>query len=377
MDTAEQTCVYRLTPPTPAALASLAVCGPEAVRLVAQRFLPAGQRPLDEVPVGRVVFGHWLHAGGEEVVVTVRHPQRVDIHGHGGTAASQAVLDSLEQAGARAGSWQEWLAEDQPPCLGRAAQQALVQARTERTAGILLDQWQGGLEGEIQQVLACLQHHQTNAGLAQIDQLLARCSLGRHLTEPFRIVLAGQPNVGKSSLINAILGYPRAIVTDQAGTTRDVVTASTAIDGWPVVLSDTAGLRRGADELEVAGVQLAVTALAAADLVVLVFDQSQAWTAADQRLCQAWPDALRVYNKCDLPAAAGRRPAGLPTSATRQLGLPELLGQIAGRLVPVVPLPGAGVPWTAAQEFGLQEAREACRAGDLSAAEAALRGILG
>ena len=80
---------------------------------------------------------------------------------------------------------------------------------------------------------------------------------GRHLLTPFDVVLAGPANVGKSSLINALVGYNRAIVYDAPGTTRDVITAETAIDGWPVTLSDTAGLRDSDDPLEMAGVQTA------------------------------------------------------------------------------------------------------------------------
>lgn len=359
-----ETRVYPLTPPGRAALASLAVCGPGAVALVDSLFRPAGKRPLSEVRAGRILFGHWLYGDGEEVVVTVRDPQQVEIHGHGGTAASRAIVSSLTAAGAEAGSWQDWVAEQEPNAIRRDAQLALVRARTERTAGILLDQWQGALESELQQIISLLQRDQRDPALAQIDQLLARAPLGRHLTEPFRVVLAGQPNVGKSSLINAILGYQRAIVTAQPGTTRDVVTATTAIDGWPVVLSDTAGLRQQADELETAGITLAVSELADADLAVLVFDFSEVWTAADDELCAAWPGALIVHNKCDLPAADGNRPHGLQSSATCGTGLAELLNEIAARLVSEVPPAGAGVPFTDAQCEQLQMARDAILSDD-------------
>ena len=81
------------------------------------------------------------------------------------------------------------------------------------------------------------------AAAARIREWLAWEDFGLHLTRPWNVVLAGRPNVGKSSLINALLGYTRSIVFDQPGTTRDVVTAATAIDGWPIELSDTAGLR--------------------------------------------------------------------------------------------------------------------------------------
>ncbi len=129
--------------------------------------------------------------------------------------------------------------------------------------------------------------------------MLARAPLGLHLTKPWQIVIAGPPNVGKSSLLNAFVGYQRAIVFDQPGTTRDVVTAATAIDGWPVQVSDTAGLRSSADPLETAGADSAAQQARAADCLLLVFDASQHWTAGNQQLIDAWPQAVVVGNKCD------------------------------------------------------------------------------
>ena len=124
------------------------------------------------------------------------------------------------------------------------------------------------------------------------------------------MVLAGRTNVGKSSLLNALAGHGRAIVHHVPGTTRDAVTVATAIDGWPVELCDTAGLRPPDDAVERAGIELARERLAEADLVVLVADRSRPWSAEDQALRDQWPGAVLVHNKCDLPASAGERPAG-------------------------------------------------------------------
>ena len=161
---------------------------------------------------------------------------------------------------------------------------ALADARTERCAAILLDQHQGRSAGRWTKSGRRSAGGDASSARGQIDALLARAELGRHLTRPWSVVLAGRVNVGKSSLLNALAGHGRAIVHHAPGTTRDAVTVTTAIDGWPVELCDTAGLRSPGDAIERAGIELARERLARADLVVLVADRSTAWSAEDQTL---------------------------------------------------------------------------------------------
>jgi len=179
--------------------------------------------------------------------------------------------------------------------------------------------------------------------------------LGLHLTKPWRVVVAGPPNAGKSSLINAMVGFRRSIVHHTPGTTRDAVTVSTAMDGWPVELCDTAGLNAEACGIEKAGVDLARQRISDADLTVLVFDLSLKWTAADQSLIEAFPNALLVHNKADLPHAEENRPAGFHTSALGGVGIDTLVENIAARLVSTPPPPGAAVPFTSEQIERVQE----------------------
>src|SRR5690606_27241148 len=104
---------------------------------------------------------------------------------------------------------------------------------------------------------------------AEIADLLQTGQTARHLLTPWQVVLCGRPNVGKSSLINALVGYERTVVFDQPGTTRDVVSVETAIHGWPVIFSDTAGLRETESELEAAGIARARARLKQADLIAV------------------------------------------------------------------------------------------------------------
>ena len=136
-----------------------------------------------------------------------------------------------------------------------------------------------------------------------VDALLGRADVGLRLIAGWRVVLAGRPNVGKSRLLNALTGYDRAIVDATPGTTRDVVTARTALEGWPVELADTAGLRPSDDPIEAAGVALARARQGEADLVLVVLDRSEPLTDIDRAVVSEQARGLIVANKCDLPAA--------------------------------------------------------------------------
>ena len=118
-------------------------------------------------------------------------------------------------------------------------------------------------------------------------------------------VLCGRPNVGKSSLLNALARQERAIVTDIPGTTRDIIRADVMISGLRVHLSDTAGLREGAEAIERIGVERARQAVAGADVALVVLDASRPLVPEEERLLRDTADAPRiiVLNKCDLPAA--------------------------------------------------------------------------
>lgn len=341
--------VIHLTPPGRGAIATLRVEGPGAVEAVQANFRPRGGRPLTAYPPDRLVVGHFGSDCGEEVVVRRRAGDAIELHCHGGLASVTMIEEALAAAGCQLQSWRDWITTNQHDPISAEALIALADAPTERTAAILLDQYHGALRRALDEIRQSIDRGDTGAVRDQIDILLGRATLGKHLIRPWSVVLGGPVNAGKSSLINALAGYGRSIVHHTPGTTRDAVTATTAIDGWPIELCDTAGLRAGGDAVERAGIERAQERLAQADLAILVFDRSLAWSAEDQALAERWPAELLVYNKCDLPAAADNRPAGLSTSALRRDGIADLLEAIVRRLVHSPPPPGAAVPFTSGQ----------------------------
>lgn len=336
--------LIHLTPPGRGAVATIRVEGPGALAAVARHFAARSGRPLDAFPPERIVVGQF-DPGGEEVVVRPASPELVELHCHGGLAATNRIEELLVAAGCLKLAWQDWAAEQETDPIAAAARIDLAAARTARTAAILLDQHHGALRKVIADIESSLAAGQPQIARQQAAALLAHATTGAHLIHPWQVVVAGQPNVGKSSLLNAIAGFQRAIVHATPGTTRDVLSVETAVDGWPVEVFDTAGLRTAGDAIEREGIELARRKLHAADLVVLVFDASLGWTADDDALLAAYPSALRVHNKSDLPPGEGRRPDGLQISAAHQTGIDALCREIAGRLVPQPPSPGAAVPF--------------------------------
>ena len=157
---------------------------------------------------------------------------------------------------------------------------------------------------------------------------IVRAREGRMLRDGAKVVLAGPPNVGKSSLFNALVGSARAIVSDRPGTTRDAIEAWIDIAGWPVCLVDTAGLRTAADAVEAEGVERAKSLAAAADIIL---DLHDAPPATLSRETADLPRKIVVLTKCDL--LPGDRPQGLvAVSAVTGEGIERLKGVIAERL---------------------------------------------
>jgi tRNA modification GTPase len=402
----DATIVVELTPAGRGAVAVVLIDGSESISAVERYFVANGKRPLGSTPLQRIVVGRWGSSAGEELVVARRSEHQIEVHCHGGVAAVRKIVVDLVAAGCQEIPWRDWLASPRSrlncspklpvdDAITRAAQIALTKAITLPTAAVLLDQLNGALSTAIHTGIDLISRGEWERAGKLIDDVLSHCEFGLHLTTPWRVVLAGPPNVGKSSLINALAGFQRAIVSPTPGTTRDVVTLTTAIDGWPVELADTAGLRSTTDEIESAGVRLAEEMLTAADVVLLVHDASQSASldSRDENVarCSSLTEhrcVIDVWNKIDLPpnSIAQRTlaiekghsavPARVRTSAITGAGINDLIRAISRALVPNVPPPGAPIPFTALQIESLVVAGNAIKRRQAVPAQEALQSLL-
>lgn len=161
---------------------------------------------------------------------------------------------------------------------------------------------------------------------ADLERLAATFSRGRLAREGIRVVLLGKPNVGKSSLLNAILGRDRALVSEQPGTTRDYLEEPAAIGNLRLLLFDTAGVRPGAGAVERAGIERTLEVVTVADVVVVVLDRSRPLDEEDAAVLGAAGEQARVVvrNKADLPEAWPSEPGMIDVSARTGAGIEEL-----------------------------------------------------
>ena len=350
-------------------IAVIRLSGPDAQRAVRDITSFPGAQPWES---HRVLYGHVMAADGlerlDEVLVLLMQAPRsftaedvVEIHCHGGVMAVQRVLSRvLEQPGVRRalpGEFSQRAVLNGRLDLTRAeAIGDLVAARSQRAAQLAM----AGVDGGIQRRIAQLRERlldQLSELEARVDfeddlpaldgqallmvlqsvrddllQLVADGERGAALHQGLRVALVGRPNVGKSSLLNRLSRRERAIVTDLPGTTRDLLESEIVLEGVPITLLDTAGIRSTTDAVEQLGIARSHDALASADLVVLLFDLTDGWTEDDQALRQQIPadvPHLLVGNKADLSDAAAA--ADVHLSAVTGAGEAELVQALLER----------------------------------------------
>ena len=244
------------------------------------------------------------------------------------------------------------------------------------TAVILLDQYHGAFERALLRIMACLEENDVAGALPLLSRLEETGRLGRHLVDPFRVVITGAPNVGKSSLVNAVAGFGRSLVSAIPGTTRDAVRVRMALAGWPVELIDTAGLHGSDDPLEQEGMARTHRAVADADVRLWVLDRSTAplWPPETFQ-----PDGW-IINKSDLPAAweDDKVPEGILMSALTSEGVTGLCKWLSRRLGTYDLLPdGKAVAFTPHLADHMTLAHRALEAQKPDEALAILRKLVG
>jgi len=358
----ETTFVIQLTSKSPSAIAVLAIDGPKALEFTSRCWRPnAGSSSLT---INAIRYGFTQLAGtgrGESIVVCRTGEHRVELHCHGGRLAAETIVKLLVSFGAVMLSPFTYETRRGEELTVLEAREDLTLAATQRTTAILLDQYRGALEHEFDTIQAILKMGNFAEAKLRLDQLNDRSQLGSHLIEPWRVVLAGPPNVGKSSLLNLLLGYTRAIVHETAGTTRDLLAERSSFDGWPIELIDSAGIRSAADSedsIEAVGIKQSLERIATADCTLLLVDRVSGWTEThDEILARCFERAILVLTKSDLEgentADCGQFDMNLPvrlchrvaTSSVTRAGLTELMNAVVSVLVPGKLCPGDPVPF--------------------------------
>jgi len=348
-------------------VAIVRLSGPEAEAIGRSLFHAPGQQEWES---HRVLYGHVRDpATGERVdealLLLMRAPRSftretvVEFHCHGGLISVQRVLELVLAAGARRalpGEFSQRAFLNGRLDLTRAeAISELITARSRRAAQLAMAGLDGGLERRIAALrerlldqlaelearvdfeddLPPLDAAAVAAELAavriELEQLLAEAAQGQLLREGLRVAIVGRPNVGKSSLLNRLSRSERAIVTDLPGTTRDLVESELVLEGVPLTLLDTAGIRSTDDRVEQIGIERSRAALQAADAVLLLFDLAAGWTAEDAELLSQVPAGvplLRVGNKADQAAPDIAGSADVCISALTGAGQEQLVAAL-------------------------------------------------
>ena len=365
----------------PAAIAIIRVSGPaahQAGRLIGGELPPAREASLRSFrhPESRLLLDHGLllrfdapaSATGEDVV---------EFHVHGGRAVADAMLDALASlAGLRLaepGEFTRRALENGRIDLTEAEGLAdLIEAETETQRRAALALAEGGLRAQIERWQERLidlsaraeaaidyaeedQHSPVEALCRDCGSLATELHIWldrprmERLRDGIRVVAAGPPNSGKSSLVNAIAGSDRAIVADIPGTTRDHIEVPLALGGIPFILTDTAGLRESNEPVERIGVERSHALIAAADLLLWLGEPDEA---------PAHPRLVKVHAKCDLPERVAAPQGSFPASSLTGVGIAQLLAQVRDMAAALLPGEDA-IALNRRQAAHLSEAHEA------------------
>lgn len=323
------------------AIAIVRVSGDDAVEKVNRIFKG---KDLTTVPSHTIQYGHIVDLDTnkviEEVMVSIMRAPRtftrediVEINCHGGLVSVNKVLQLILSQGVRLAEPGEFtkraFLNGRIDLSQAEAVMDLIRAKTDRAMNVAINQMEGRLSKLIgrlrQEILETLAHVEVNIDYpeyddveemthgvliekaafvkSEIEKLLQTSKQGKILREGIATAIIGRPNVGKSSLLNSLVQEKKAIVTDIAGTTRDVIEEYVNVRGVPLKLIDTAGIRETEDIVEQIGVERSKEMMNKADLVLLVVNYSEALTSEDEELFRAvqGKDFIVIVNKTDLP----------------------------------------------------------------------------
>ncbi|KAF5032873.1 tRNA modification GTPase MnmE [anaerobic digester metagenome] len=336
-----QTIVALSTPPAHSAIAVVRLSGADAITVADKIFRPFYAESLNSLPGYHAAYGEIISAGGlidEAVALVYRAPKSytgenmVELSCHGNPLIAARLVTACIAAGATpagAGEFTKRAFENGKLDLSQAEAVAeLIEAESDLATGAAQQRRTGELGRRVQALcdqlsfaaaqLAVWSDYPeeedapavTRKGLletfeavqVQLQELASQYNTGRLIQKGINVAIAGSPNVGKSTLINLLSGSERAIVTDIAGTTRDVIEAPAELDGIAIHLLDTAGIRETDDKIERIGIGRAMDAIETSDLVLYLLDCSKPVTKEDRMLFEQLKmrPSLVVFNKTDL-----------------------------------------------------------------------------
>ncbi len=366
------------TPPGEGGIGIVRLSGDEALE-IAEKVYRFGKKKLADQPSHTIHYGNIYHPETnekiDEVMVTVmREPKTytrediVEINTHGGIHVTNKVLQTLLSSGARLAEPGEFtkraFLNGRIDLSQAEAVMDVIRAKTDRAMHNAISQLDGNLSKLIrnirQEILETIAHVEVNIDYPeydeveemttkilrektleakqQVESILETAQQGKILRDGLATAIIGRPNVGKSSLLNAFVRSDKAIVTDIAGTTRDIVEEYVNVKGVPLKLIDTAGIRETEDKVERIGVSRSKKAIDEAELVLLVFDQSQELVEEDFELLELTENKERliILNKIDLEQGLNMdklidkldEENIISVSVTEQMGIQEIENRI-------------------------------------------------